>query len=84
MLLHLMIYLLPGYVTENTPVITLKKNTIQPGTDRMVHLHVNIEPLLSMHFYKMHPVYARDICYLIIHFKIIFVTIMGHIKLIIL
>ena len=71
-------------VTENAPVITLKTRTIQRGTDRMVHLHVNIEPFLSMHFYRMHPVYTRDICYLIFHFKIIIVTIMTHIKLIIL
>ena len=74
--------LLTGYVSENAPVITLKTRTIQLVTDRIVHL--NIEPLLSMHFYGMHPVYTRDICYLIFHFKTIFITIMAHIKLIIL
>ena len=67
---------------KNAPVITLKTRTIQPGTDRMVHL--NIEPLPSMHLYRMHPVYTRDICYLIFHFKIIFMTIIAHIKLIML
>ena len=69
-------------MTENVPVITLKTRTIQPGTDRMVNL--NIEPLPSMHFYRMHPVYTRDICYLTFHFKVMFMTIMALIKLIIL
>ena len=45
---------------EKAPVITLKTRTNQMGTDRIVHL--NIEPLPSMHFYRMHPVYTRDIC----------------------